>query len=111
MGRVSRSQVTLTKSLQIKVAACQYGHVIEKCSFRGGLFSGCNQQFVNSVIVKLHENYLMPREEFITKGDMARELSFVLEGFVQARWKLPIFLPVCLAALDCGHSTKTRPGS
>lgn len=70
-------------SLEIKVANCQYRHAIDKCCANGTLFHDCNEQFLNQVIIKLQEKYLMPGEEFIVKGDIAREICFVMQGKVQ----------------------------
>lgn len=75
--------VSLPRSLAVKVANAQYREVVDKSCVRGGAFFGCNNFFLDALMVKLHEKYLMPGEEFIRKGDMARELSFVLGGKLQ----------------------------
>ncbi len=58
----------------MKVASHQYSYIIERNSH---LFRGCNPQFLNSLMLKLREHYLMPGEVMVREGDMAREVGFV----------------------------------
>lgn len=58
----------------MQVASHQYSYVIERNST---LFKGCNLQFLNQLLIKLRETYLMPGEVMVREGDMARELGFV----------------------------------
>jgi hypothetical protein len=70
----------LPKSLAVKVADCKYKALLEKCMARGQLFSGCNNQFINDLLIRLHVVYLMLGEEIAKKQDASRELVFVLHG-------------------------------
>lgn len=74
------SDIKLPKSLQIKVANSKFRSVMERCTARGQVFSGCNQQFLNALLTRLSIVFLMPSEEIFKKGDMARELCFVYRG-------------------------------
>ncbi|KAK9850461.1 hypothetical protein WJX84_001935, partial [Apatococcus fuscideae] len=64
----------LPESLRVKVASHQYSYIIER---NNHLFRGCNPQFLNSLMLKLREHYLMPGEVMVREGDMAREVGFV----------------------------------
>ena len=70
----SRILRALPDSLRMKVASHQYSYVIQRNSM---LFKGCNLQFLNQLMLKLREIYLMPGETLIRAGDMSRELAFV----------------------------------
>ena len=70
----SRILRALPDSLRMKVASHQYSYVIQRNS---SLFKGCNLQFLNQLMLKLREIYLMPGETLIRAGDMSRELAFV----------------------------------
>jgi hypothetical protein len=70
----SRILRALPDSLRMKVASHQYSYVIQRNSM---LFKGCNLQFLNQLMLKLREMYLMPGETLIRAGDMSRELAFV----------------------------------
>ncbi len=70
----SRILRALPDSLRMKVASHQYSYVIQRNSL---LFKGCNLQFLNQLMLKLREMYLMPGETLIRAGDMSRELAFV----------------------------------
>ena len=70
----SRILRALPDSLRMKVASHQYNYVIQRNSL---LFKGCNLQFLNQLMLKLREMYLMPGETLIRAGDMSRELAFV----------------------------------
>ncbi|KAK9811376.1 hypothetical protein WJX72_002779 [[Myrmecia] bisecta] len=76
----SRILRALPETLRMKIASHQYNYVIERNSL---LFKGCNLQFLNQLMIKLRETYLMPGEVMIREGDMARELGFVAQGVVE----------------------------
>ena len=67
-------------SLAIRVSQCKYLEVLEKCTHRGEIFFGCDQQFINALLMKLKVVFYMPNEEILKKDDLARELCFVLNG-------------------------------
>ena len=74
------SDIKLPKSLQVKVASSKYRSVMERCTARGQVFSGCNSQFLNALLTRLTIVFLMPSEEVFKKGDFARELCIVYRG-------------------------------
>ena len=74
------NHIQLPKSLQIKVANSKFRSVMERCTSRGQVFSGCNAQFLNALLTKLRIVFFMPGEAIFKKGDMGRELCFVYRG-------------------------------
>lgn len=70
----------LTGSLRMKVASFQYRDVVQR---NNHLFQGCNQQFLNQLMVRLREVYLMPGEVFVQQRDMSRELMFITNGVLE----------------------------
>ncbi|KAK3264010.1 hypothetical protein CYMTET_27222 [Cymbomonas tetramitiformis] len=89
-NKASKS-IELPRSIEIKVAKCQYGEVLQKCSQRnGGIFYSCIDQFLSVLIICLRPVYLMPGEEVVQEGQMARELMFVFRGSVQVFERDPV---------------------
>eukprot|EP00873_Tetraselmis_striata_P000688 jgi/Tetstr1/420952/TSEL_012012.t1 len=79
--------IGLPRTLELRVASCQYRAVIETCSVPGAPLRGCIEQFINTLLVSVHEAYLMPGEEFIADGDIGRELGFVASGVLDIIYK------------------------
>jgi len=75
--------VELPRSLAVKVSECKYRAVIDKCAARGDAFYNCEEQFLNTMLLKLKVVFYMPGEEIIRKGDLSRELLFVSNGACQ----------------------------
>ncbi|KAK3251628.1 hypothetical protein CYMTET_39030 [Cymbomonas tetramitiformis] len=89
-NKASKS-IELPRSIEIKVAKCQYGEVLQKCVQRnGGIFYSCIDQFLSALLICLRPLYLMPGEEVAHEGQMARELMFVFKGMVQVFAKDPV---------------------
>ena len=76
-------QVKLTRTLEIKVANKMFREYVQRNCTRGQAFFKCEANFVNALICMLQEVYLMPGEEFIRQGDVARQLYFVADGVVK----------------------------
>ncbi len=68
------------RSLAIKLCSCKYRSVLDKCTARGEIFSRCNPQFLNTLMMRLQPVFYMPNEEVIKKDDLSRELCLVLKG-------------------------------
>lgn len=71
-----------TRSLQVKVADAKYAYLIAKCTDKGRTLYGCNMQFINSLLTRLKVMHVMAGEEITKKGEIPRELWFVLDGAV-----------------------------
>ena len=50
---------SLPTTLKMRVASFQYSDVLKRNSY---LFQGCNNQFLNQLMIVLREVYLMPGE-------------------------------------------------
>ncbi|KAK3239416.1 hypothetical protein CYMTET_50659 [Cymbomonas tetramitiformis] len=79
------ADISLPHSLAVKVANHKFMDSLNKNTVKGELFSGCTPQFLNAIVVKLREVYLMPGEELMRKGDISRELSFVTSGQMEVK--------------------------
>ena len=103
----SRILRALPDSLRMKVASHQYSYVIQRNS---QLFKGCNLQFLNQLMLKLREMYLMPGEALIRAGDMSRELAFVARVCTPFTFMLPslhdAFLLFCRQTTSFGGSLR-----
>ncbi|KAJ1634157.1 hypothetical protein T492DRAFT_975057, partial [Pavlovales sp. CCMP2436] len=60
----------LPLSLRLRVASARYQRQIEQT----WVFSRCNSQFLNLIVMSLKEHYAMPLEMVIDRGDGSREL-------------------------------------
>eukprot|EP00892_Ulva_mutabilis_P004253 jgi/Ulvmu1/219/UM001_0223.1 len=67
----------LPQSLQARVAQAECRSTINRNMH---LFSACNEQFLQRLMMSLVEVSLMPEEVVINPGDMARELFFAVTG-------------------------------
>lgn len=47
--------IGLPRTLELRVASCQYRAVIETCSVPGAPLRGCIEQFINTLLVSVHE--------------------------------------------------------
>jgi hypothetical protein len=75
--------VQLTRTLEVKVANFMFREFVQRNCGRGQCFFKCEPNFINALICMLKEIYLMPGEEFVRVGDVARELYFVADGVVK----------------------------
>ena len=78
--RHSSAQVQLSRTLQTKVANKKFRQYVDRNCERGQCFYRCEINFFSALVCMLKELYLMPAEEFIRHGDVARELYFVADG-------------------------------
>lgn len=77
------ASVRLPKSLEMKVAYANYNSTVEKCLGNGKPFSKCSPQFITTLMTKLTVIHVNVGEEVVKKGEIARELLFVQDGFLQ----------------------------
>jgi hypothetical protein len=67
----------LSQSLRNRVAELEALPVLHR---NRHLFGNCDKQFLSALMLVLTEVYLMPGEQVLKCGDMARELSFAKKG-------------------------------
>lgn len=62
--------------LNLQIAQLLYTPYIEKIP----LFKGCSSEFINQIVVRLHEEYFFPGEVITEQGSVVDHLYFVCEG-------------------------------
>lgn len=67
-------------SIRAKIAQLLYTPYIEKIP----LFKGCSSEFINQIVVRLHEEYFFPGEVITEQGNVVDHLYFVCEGSLEA---------------------------
>lgn len=79
----STSTFSLPRSMEIQVADALFRPTIEKSWLAGGLLDGCSPQYLDTLLMSLHEVYLMPGEEVLRAGQSSMQLCFVVSGSVE----------------------------
>lgn len=59
------------------------------------LFKGCSTEFINQIVIRLHEEYFLPGEVITEQGNVVDHLYFVCEGLLVRN----ISLCCCLSLL------------
>ncbi|XP_024014683.1 potassium channel GORK isoform X2 [Eutrema salsugineum] len=67
-------------SIRAKIAQLLYLPYIEKIP----LFKGCSSEFINQIVIRLHEEYFLPGEVITEQGNVVDHLYFVCEGLLEA---------------------------
>lgn len=67
----------LPASLQARIADTECRHTMNRNTH---VFANCNEQFLARFMTMLAEVSLMPGEQLLQQGDMARQLSFATKG-------------------------------
>ncbi|CAN6906269.1 unnamed protein product [Brassica oleracea] len=67
-------------SIRAKIAQLLCTPYIEKIP----LFKGCSSEFINQIVVRLHEEYFFPGEIITEQGNVVDHLYFVCEGSLEA---------------------------
>uniref|UniRef100_A0A1J3GDJ5 Potassium channel n=1 Tax=Noccaea caerulescens TaxID=107243 RepID=A0A1J3GDJ5_NOCCA len=67
-------------SIRAKIAQLLYMPYIEKIP----LFKGCSSEFINQIVIRLHEEYFLPGEVITEQGNVVDHLYFVCEGLLEA---------------------------
>ncbi|XP_010553885.1 PREDICTED: potassium channel GORK [Tarenaya hassleriana] len=99
LGREIRSQITghvrlqyesnytdtallqdMPVSIRAKIAETLYMSYIEKVP----LFKGCSTEFINQIVIRLHEEFFLPGEVITEQGNVVDQLYFVCEGLLEA---------------------------
>ncbi|CAN8232817.1 unnamed protein product [Cochlearia groenlandica] len=99
LGRDIRSQITrhvrlqydsnymdsvmlqdIPASIRAKIAQTLYMPYIKKIP----LFKGCSPEFINQIVIRLHEDYFLPGEIITEQGNVVDQLYFVCEGLLEA---------------------------
>ncbi|KAL1197170.1 Potassium channel GORK [Cardamine amara subsp. amara] len=66
-------------SIRAKIAQTLYLPYIEKIP----LFKGCSVEFINQIVIRLHEEYFLPGEVITEQGNVVDHLYFVCEGLLE----------------------------
>lgn len=62
--------------MSLQIAQLLYTPYIEKIP----LFKGCSSEFINQIVIRLHEEYFFPGEVITEQGNVVDHLYFVCEG-------------------------------
>ncbi|KAH9717868.1 Potassium channel SKOR [Citrus sinensis] len=63
-------------SIRAKISQTLYLPYIEKVP----LFKGCSSEFINQIVIRLHEEFFLPGEVIMEKGNVVDQLYFVCLG-------------------------------
>ncbi|KAF8370220.1 hypothetical protein HHK36_031751 [Tetracentron sinense] len=63
-------------SIRAKISQNLYKPYIEKVS----LFKGCSLEFINQIVIRLHEEFFLPGEVIMEQGNVVDQLYFVCHG-------------------------------
>ncbi|PON43402.1 Voltage dependent potassium channel [Parasponia andersonii] len=66
-------------SIRAKISQTLYLPFIEKVS----LFKGCSTEFINQIVVKVHEEFFLPGEVIMEQGNVVDQLYFVCLGTLE----------------------------
>ncbi|KAJ4706267.1 Potassium channel SKOR [Melia azedarach] len=66
-------------SIRAKISQTLYMPCIEKVS----LFKGCSSEFVNQIVIRLHEEFFLPGEVIMEQGNVVDQLYFVCHGVLE----------------------------
>ncbi|KAJ7960068.1 potassium channel SKOR [Quillaja saponaria] len=66
-------------SIRAKISQKLYLPYIEKVP----LFKGCSSEFINQIVIKLHEEFFLPGEVIMEQGNAVDQLYFVCDGVLE----------------------------
>lgn len=66
-------------SIRAKISQTLYMRYIEKVS----LFKGCSSEFINQIVIGLHEEFFLPGEVIMEQGNVVDQLYFVCHGVLE----------------------------
>ncbi|KAH9680112.1 Potassium channel SKOR [Citrus sinensis] len=66
-------------SIRAKISQTLYMPYIEKVS----LFKGCSSEFINQIVIRLHEEFFLPGEVIMEQGNVIDQLYFVCHGVLE----------------------------
>ncbi|KAL6001269.1 hypothetical protein ACLOJK_007001 [Asimina triloba] len=73
----------LPVSIRAKISQNLYKPYIENIP----LFKGCSQEFINMMVVRLHEEFFLPGEVILEQGTEVDQLYFVCHGLLEGKGK------------------------
>ncbi|KAJ4961672.1 hypothetical protein NE237_021582 [Protea cynaroides] len=66
-------------SIRSKISQKIYRPFIEKVP----LFKGCSPEFINQIVIRLHEEFFLPREVVMEQGNVVDQIYFVCHGVLE----------------------------
>ncbi|XWS11574.1 hypothetical protein CRYUN_Cryun37aG0009900 [Craigia yunnanensis] len=66
-------------SIRAKISQSLYKTYVENVS----LFKGCSSEFINQIVIKLHEEFFLPGEVIMEQGNVVDQLYFVCHGVLE----------------------------
>ncbi|KAA8530688.1 hypothetical protein F0562_005378 [Nyssa sinensis] len=66
-------------SIRAKISQTLYKSYIENVS----LFKGCSLEFINQIVIRVHEEFFLPGEVIMEQGNVADQLYFVCHGMLE----------------------------
>ncbi|XP_035545248.1 potassium channel SKOR isoform X2 [Juglans regia] len=66
-------------SIRAKISQTLYLPYIEKVP----LFKGCSSEFINQIVIRLHEEFFLPGEVIMEQGNVVDQLYFVCHGVLE----------------------------
>ncbi|XP_068661937.1 potassium channel KOR1-like [Aristolochia californica] len=66
-------------SIRAKISQNLYKPFIEKVP----LFEGCSPEFINQIVIRLHEEYFLPGEVILEQGNAVDQIYFVCHGILE----------------------------
>ncbi|XVF86189.1 hypothetical protein PTKIN_Ptkin18bG0020200 [Pterospermum kingtungense] len=66
-------------SIRAKISQSLYMPYIEDVS----LFQGCSSEFINQIVIRLHEEFYLPGEAIMEQGNVVDQLYFVRHGVLE----------------------------
>lgn len=78
----------------MQIAQLLYMPYIEKIP----LFKGCSSEFINQIVIRLHEEYFLPGEVITEQGNVVDHLYFVCEGLLVSQISLHLICSCVFAS-------------
>ncbi|XWS18037.1 hypothetical protein CRYUN_Cryun32bG0007800 [Craigia yunnanensis] len=66
-------------SIRAKISQSLYMPYVENVS----LFKGCSSEFINQIVIRLHEEFFLPGEVIMEQGSVVDQLYFVCHGVLE----------------------------
>ncbi|XP_021854938.2 potassium channel SKOR isoform X1 [Spinacia oleracea] len=66
-------------SLRAKISQTLYMPYIEKAP----LFKGCSPEFINQIVIRVHEEFFLPGEVILEQGNVVDQLYFICHGLLE----------------------------
>ncbi|KAJ7964451.1 Potassium channel SKOR [Quillaja saponaria] len=66
-------------SIRAKISQTLYLPFVEKVP----VFKGCSSEFINQIVIKLHEEFFLPGEVIMEQGNVVDQLYFVCHGVLE----------------------------